>query len=324
MKKVVFVIILASVLGFLGWKYYQKDMAKNSSELTFYGNVEKRTVTLAFRFLGEIVKMPKDEGQSVKKGEKLAFLDTSYMKNNLRIAKANLAQNEALLEKLISGTRKEQINAYEASLQKAKAGLNDAKTTFLRQQKLRKKHATSKQNYDNALSAYNSAKAEVSLAQANLNLAIEGTRKEDIEAQKQTIESLKANINIIKLNIKNSVLIAPVNGTILTRYKEVGSIASPSERVLEIAKSDEFWVRAYVDEKNLGRIKVGQKVKVYSDVREKPYNGYISFISASAEFTPKNIETKTLRTDLVYAFRVVVTDADEMLKQGMPVDLRLK
>lgn len=324
MKKVVVVILLGVVLGFFGWKYYKQDKGENSGELTFYGNVEKRNVTLAFRFLGEIVKLPKDEGQKVSKGEKVAFLDTSYMQNNLLIAQANLAQSEAVLQKLKAGARKEEIEALKASVQKANAVLHEAKSTYLRQKSLRKKRATSKQSYDDALLVFNSAKADVSLAKANLNLALNGTRKEDILAQEQSVKKLKANVENIKLNIQKAVLISPANGTILERYKEVGSMVSPSEAVLEIAKSDEYWVRAYVDEKNLGRIKTGQKVSIYSDVREKPYGGYISFISSSAEFTPKNIETQTLRTNLVYAFRVIVTNADEMLKQGMPVDLRLR
>lgn len=159
-------------------------------------------------------------------------------------------------------------------------------------------------------------------ALANYTLKKNGTRKEDIQIQEANLQALVANEKIIKKNIADSVLISPIDGVILTRYKEPGATASANESVLEIAKNDELWVRAYVDEQHLGEIVQGEKMFIYTDSREKAYEGYVGFISPVAEFTPKNIETQALRSDLVYRFRVIVQNPDKKIRQGMPVTLK--
>ena len=125
------------------------------------------------------------------------------------------------------------------------------------------------------------------------------------------------------LYLNDSVIKAPVDGVILTRFKEIGAITNAGESILEIAKTDEFWVRAYIDEKNLGNIKPGLKMSIQTDSRSENYEGVIGFISPVAEFTPKNIETQELRADLVYSFRVIVKNPDDKIRQGMPVTLKI-
>lgn len=115
---------------------------------------------------------------------------------------------------------------------------------------------------------------------------------------------------------------APTDGTVLSRYVENGSVVVPAQTILEIALQDEYWVRAYVSEAQLGRIKQGEKMLVQSDARSEPYKGFVGFISPVAEFTPKNIETPELRPDLVYRFRVIITDPTPELKQGLPVTVK--
>lgn len=323
MKKIIFVIIILS-LGFFGYKYYEKQNSLKNGDLVFYGNIDMQTSNLAFKFLGKIVEIKKDEGEKVTKGEELASLDKSYLLNQLNNLNSQIKLNEIKLQKLQKGFRPEEISKAKANLDIVNAELVEAKSSFERQAKLIKSKATSQDTYTKTKAKFDMTKAKFALAKANYEMMKNGYEKEDIQAQKEFIDSLKINAQKIELDIKNYTLTSPINGVILTKHKEVGEIASPSEPVLEIAKIDNFWVRAYIDEPLLGKIKLGDKMEIFTDLRKEPYNGHISFISTIAEFTPKNIQTKELRADLVYRFKVTFDESDELLKQGMPVHLKLK
>lgn len=350
MKKFILFIILSSL--FFGSWYYYNNNNNNKKEINFYGNIDKRTVTLSFRYLGEITNIIKDEGDNVLKNEKIIFQDTSYIENSIKTLKETLKAKNEILKKYKNGYREEEIEKAIASYQTAKAKIKEINATikrtkenyknnlliYNRQKELFKKGSTPKQTYTNAKSmlAISKATYEESIAilkttktnlkfyKANLNLLKNGYRQEDIKALSFERNALIEKINKLKIDLKKSILISPVNGVIINKFKEIGSIASPSEPVIEIANMDEIWVRTYTDESYLGLLKRGMGVFIYSDVRKKPYNGHISFISNIAEFTPKNIQTQKLRTDLVYRFRVIIDDNDGKLKQGLPVNLKLK
>ena len=122
------------------------------------------------------------------------------------------------------------------------------------------------------------------------------------------------------MRLEDTTLKSPSDGVILTRAQEPGAILPIGATVLTVSLKEPVWIRAYVSEPNLGRIHQGAKVEIRTDSRpNQPYAGTIGFISPRAEFTPKSVETSELRTSLVYRLRVVVTNADDGLLQGMPV-----
>ncbi|MCD8024413.1 MAG: efflux RND transporter periplasmic adaptor subunit [Candidatus Gastranaerophilales bacterium] len=126
------------------------------------------------------------------------------------------------------------------------------------------------------------------------------------------------------INLNDTKLYAPYDGIILSRIREKGSILSTNDIVYSISMIEPVWIRAYVEEKQLGRIKLGQKALVYTDARPKnPYIAHVGFVSPVAEFTPKTVETTTLRADLVYRLRIIIDKTDPFLRQGMPVTVRL-
>ena len=293
----------------------------NNGEI-FYGNIDRQTQALSFEFPGRIKNLLKDEGDFVKKGEALAVLDDEYLQNALVQLDAQIAQNKAILEKLENGYRYEDIDQAKAEAAKSEANLNEAKKTFERQKQLLNTNSTSKQNFDTAKAKFELAVAAASAAKSNLSKLENGYEKLDIKAQKSLVELLEAKREKINIDLKNSVIVAPNNGTVLTKFKENGENAGAHEPVYEIAKVDDFWVRAYVDEKNLGLFEVGDKMEIYTDFREKPYAGHISFIATVCEFTPKNVQTIDLRTNLVYRFKVNFDEIDDKIKQGVPVHVK--
>ncbi len=318
------IIIALSILGLslIGWKVYSKFFANRNPEIKYYGNVDTRTVMLGFRFLGEIKNIEKDEGMVVTKGEKLVELVDDNLQNSLQEVNANINVAQAELKKLKSGFRVEEKNEAKAQMLEAQANLSRAKDVYDRQSRLVKTHATSEENYIGSESAYKQAQAQLDKTKAQYELRNNGYRIEDIEAQEAKLKSLQSQAEKLKVDIRDSVIVAPVDGVILSRFKEPGSVVNPGENVLEVAKTDEYWIKAYVDETNLGKVKPGEKMLIYTDSRKEPYSGYVGYIAPNAEFTPKNIQTEELRADLVYRFRVIVKNPDNSLRQGMPVTLQ--
>ncbi|MDN6682449.1 MAG: efflux RND transporter periplasmic adaptor subunit, partial [Enterobacterales bacterium] len=150
-----------------------------------------------------------------------------------------------------------------------------------------------------------------------------GNRPQEIEQAQAALAQAQAAADQAELNLKDTQLFAPSTGTVLTRAVEPGTMLASGSTVFSVSLTRPVWIRAYVSEENLSRAIPGTEIEIYTDGRpDKPYHGKIGFVSPTAEFTPKSVETPELRTALVYRLRVIVTDADDSLRQGMPVTLR--
>lgn len=268
-KAIVFILLLTIIIG--GYAIWQGRKAEEQNGvLTLYGNVDIRDVALGFRVAGRISEMRFEEGDKVKQGTVLATLDKTPFEESLAIAKAELAETEAV-----------RVNAEKS---------------YSRRAELVKTGGISKSDFDEALAARDQAVARVATAGARIEQA--QTQLEDAEIH------------------------APCNGTILTRVCEPGSIVAIGSPVYTLALDNPVWIRTYVDESNLGNIYPGQKAHVSTDTGGS-YEGQIGFISPQAEFTPKNVETTQLRTNLVYRLRIIVDNPDNGLRQGMPVTVTI-
>ncbi|MFX4230968.1 HlyD family efflux transporter periplasmic adaptor subunit [Aliarcobacter butzleri] len=323
MKKKLTIALIILLISFISYKIYSNIFLKNENNLTFYGNIDTRTVNVGFRFLGKIENITKDEGEIVKKDEFLVKLDTASLEKSLEELNEKIFASKLELSKLQTGYRQEEILEAKAAMEEAIENLNKTKDTYNRQANLFKTKSTSEENFTISQLNYKQALATLDKAKALYELRKNGYRDEDIKIQESNLKSLEIQAEKLKIDLNDSVIKAPVDGVILTRFKEIGAITNAGESILEIAKTDEFWVRAYIDEKNLGNIKPGLKMSIQTDSRSENYEGVIGFISPVAEFTPKNIETQELRADLVYSFRVIVKNPDDKIRQGMPVTLKI-
>jgi HlyD family secretion protein len=320
----VIILGIVAVLSIAGWFLYQQFTATPQRILTLQGNIDIRQVNVGFRVTGRVKEMKLEEGDVVHAGDLIATLDDVPYQDQVRLAEAQVAQAQANYSKMVNGYRPEEIEQAKAQLAQAKANYQNALRYFERQDALQQSHVISKSDYDNALASRDSLKGQVDLSQANLNLELAGNRFEDIDSAKAQLENSKANLATARQNVDDCKLFAPVDGVIITRALEPGTIVSTSSVIYSICQNEPVWVRTYVDERDLGRIYPGMKALVYNDTDPNhPYVGQIGFISPVAEFTPKNVETRELRTDLVYRLRVIVAKPDRYLRQGMPVTLRM-
>src|SRR3546814_2273344 len=168
------------------------------------------------------------------------------------------------------------------------------------------------------------AAAAVVAAREELRLLEEGTRVEDLAVARANLKAAEADLSMARTALEDTQLRAPSDGIILSRVRERGAITSPGDTVYVLSLTRPVWIRTYVPEALLGRIHPGMEVEVVSDsAPDRPYRGQIGFVSPVAEFTPKSVETPELRTDLVYRLRVIIGQADDGLRQGMPVTVRL-
>jgi len=163
-------------------------------------------------------------------------------------------------------------------------------------------------------------------------IGVGGVSQEDLETAQTHRDALwadllqaKAALQAAMDNLCYTEVFAPTDGFILTRIREPGSVVNPSEPIYSLSVASPVWIRAYVDEPNLGEIYYGMPVEIFTDVRGGPtYTGQIGYISPMAEFTPKTVQSTELRTDLVYRLRIYADNPDQFLKQGMPVTVKLR
>src|SRR5690606_35741806 len=190
-----------------------------------------------------------------------------------------------------------------------------AQNFYARQQGLWKSRTISANDLENARSSRDQAQATLKSAQDKLSQYRTGNRQQDIAQAKASLEQAQAQLAQSELDLQDTTLIAPSDGTLLTRAVEPGSMLNAGSTVLTLSLTRPVWVRAYVDERNVSQAQPGREILLCTDGRpDKPYHGKIGFVSPTAEFTPKTVETPDLRTDLVYRLRIVVTDADDALR----------
>jgi HlyD family secretion protein len=324
MKKRIILLAVALLVIGGGWFGYQQWASRKHEPLNIEGNVDIRQVNLGFRVSGRIREMRFEEGDAVRAGDLIARLDEGPYQDQVNLAKAQLAQSTANLKKAMNGSRPQEIDQARAQVAQAQANVENAELTFQRESELRKTNAISKQEFDNATASRDANRAQLRSAQANLALLEAGSRQEDIDAARAQVQHDKANLETAEVNLSDCQLLAPTDGVIITRALEPGAIVAAGTSVYSLCLYSPVWIRSYIDERDLGRIYPGMKALVYTDTHpERPYEGQIGFISPVAEFTPKIVQTRELRTDLVFRLRVVVQQPDRYLRQGMPVTLKL-
>ncbi len=271
-----------------------------------------------------------------------------------RKAELNLAQSK--LDELLNGSRKQEIQQSAAAVTDATSQLEFARLDWERAQTLYKNDDISKQQYDQARTKFESATAMLRQAQEKDSMVKEGPRKEDIAgaradvaraqaavqtaeanrlevkrheqelgARQAEIERTQAQAGISQKQLSDTEIRTPIDGVVLVKSSEPGEVLAAGTTVVTIGDLEHPWLRAYINETDLGRVKLGQKVKLSTDsFPGKVYWGTISFISSEAEFTPKQIQTKEERVKLVYRIKIEVDNKEHELKNNMPVDAEIQ
>jgi HlyD family secretion protein len=274
------------------------------------------------------------------------------VEREIELRTAELRAVEAQLREATNGARPQEIQQSEAALLEARTQLAQAKSDWDRAQKLFADEDITRAQYDQFKTRFDSATALVRQVEMRTSIVKEGPRAETIEllraqqaraqaalkaaennrlevrrreqealSRRAEIERAKAQVNIVDVQIADTTAEAPVDGVVLTRNVDLGEVVNAGTPVMTIGDIRKPWMRAYITEKQLGRVKLGDKVTVTSDSYPgKTYVGRVSFISSEAEFTPKQIQTAEERIKLVYRIKVELDNPNQELKLNMPVD----
>ena len=288
------------------------------------GTVDAREVALAFQVGGRLLSLHVDEGDAVKRGQPIAELDPVDYQLALQRAQAEAASAKMVLAALQAGTRPQALRVAEAAVVQAQSELQFADAELKRTTSLAPQQLASQEQLDQTQLRYNVASSALDQSRHNLDLLREGARREDIERARADLAARQAALASAQRMLDYNKLITPVDGVISLRMVEAGQVVGAGQAVLRVTELSKPWVRTYLRESDLARVKLGQPAKVHVDgLPDKTFEGRLSFISPEAEFTPKTVETRELRVDLVYLVKVEVDNPNGLLKVGMPADVML-
>lgn len=281
----------------------------------------------------------------------VAKLESGSRPQEIEQAKALATALRHVVDKLRTGSRPEEIAQAEANLRFAAAERDNTQHKFQRVKSLLETRAVSQEEFDNASAALKTAEARLSVTQKALelvragprhedvaeaesrlaaqeqllSLVIAGPRQEEIDEAKARLAAAQAQWMALRQQLQDAELVSPIDAIVRSRILEPGEMASPQKPVLSLAVDRPKWVRAYVNERQLGLIRSGMAASVLVDsFPGTSFEGWLGFISPMAEFTPKPIQTEELRTSLVYEVRIFVPDPDDSLRLGMPVTVRIE
>jgi HlyD family secretion protein len=277
---------------------------------------------------------------------------TETIGGDIALKRAELAAAEARLLELKNGSRPQELEAARAVAAEAEAQSKQAQSDWERAQRLYKNDDISTAQHDQFRTRSEAAAATLRRARQQLKLVEEGPRQEQIQQQRAAVDRAKAALRLAetnKLDLKrrqdelsmrqaeiarakaqagvlavqmdDRTLVSPIAGVVMAKSAEMGEVLAAGATVVTLGEIDKPWVRGYVSESSLGRVKLGKQVSVTTDsFPGKQYKGRITFISSEAEFTPKQIQTQEERQKLVYRIKIEVENPNRELKSNMPVD----
>jgi HlyD family secretion protein len=288
------------------------------------GTLEADEVDLSFQVSGRIAELRVDEGARVALGDLIAALDALDYQLALQRAEAEAKATAATLAALEAGTRVQELRVAEATVDQARSRVEFARAEIRRVSELIPRKLASQQQLDQAHLQLEVAVADLAQAEQRLQLLREGPRREDIDKAAAELAARRQAVALARLQLDYTTLESPVAGTVSVRLAKAGEVVSVGRPIVRVAVLATPWVRAYLNETDLARVKLGQKALVQVDgLPNQVFQGRLSFISPVAEFTPKTVETRELRVDLVYRIKVAVDNPEGLLKIGMPADVVL-
>ncbi|MCE5250162.1 efflux RND transporter periplasmic adaptor subunit [bacterium] len=286
---------------------------KNGNEQAFTGSgtFEATKVLVSSQSAGELKGVFFEEGDLVAKDKTLAETDVENLRLQRNVTAASLDELEWNTK-----TSDREIAAATEQVTQASATLDNTRRTRDRLASLFEQGAATRETLD---------KAETELTVAASRLKAAENQLAGFKAKKETIkagmERVNASLKLLDYQIEKGTVVTPLDGVIIEKYVEQGELANPGTPICSIADLSSMWLTIYVSEPMLGLIKIGSKAKLRIDSHpDRTFDGTVTWISEEAEFTPKNVQTKESRVELVYAVKITVDNSAGIFKIGMPAD----
>lgn len=325
-RPVVVLIVLAVIAYFVIDHFINGANNGNNPDLVeTSGVVEAIEVRVGTKVPGTIVELLVEEGDQVEKDQLIARIDDIDLRIQLEGAEAAVEQAKALYSDTLKGLRPEEIDQLESVAALKKAQLEKAQLDYNRKNELSGSGVTPVHETDMAEKQMEMAQKDYDTAVEQLRIARMGGREDQQRAASWALRRAEATVEELQKKISDSEIRSPVEGRVSIKNMEEGEIAAAGSTIVTIIDLKRPWVRGFVPEYKLGRVKLGMEAEIYSDsYTGKKYIGTIRYISPEAEFTPKNVQTQEERVKLVYAVKIYIDNPEQELKPGMPVDAVIK
>jgi HlyD family secretion protein len=324
--RIVGIAVLAAVVSLLWWRFGPiSERNANQSRILATGTIEATEVEVSAELGGTIENLLVDEGYRVERGQPVAKIEDSQLEAEALRAEAALESARAALEDLEAGARSEELQRARARVELARATLALAETEWQRADRLFKDGVLSEGQRDNARTSLDVAKSQHDVAAEELKLLEAGARPDQIKAARWQLKQAEAALRLARVRLEKTNISAPISGTVLVKSSEEGEVISPGVPIVTIADLGDMWVKIYIDEVDIGTLRLGQRARVRVDsFPGKEFSGKVTYISDEAEFTPKNIQTREDRVKLVFAVKIGIDNAGGLLKPGMYADIELE
>jgi len=284
------------------------------------GHIEATEVRLAPKVGGRLEQAPFEEGDSVSSGAVVARLNADDAEHQLAQARADVEAADAQLRLLLAGTRAEDLRRAEDQLAQAQAELDAARRDLDRLTGLAERGTATEKARDDAATRREVADRAVAAARSQLDKLIAGPRRQEIEVARARRAASEARVAAVEQQIIDATVVSPTDGVITHRVAEPGEVLAPGSVIAVLTVLDRPWLTVWIDEPSLSRIRLGDAVEVRVDGRSETFPGTVSFVSPTAEFTPKNVQTPEERAKLVFRVKVRLDNSDGIFKPGMPAD----
>ena len=320
-KKAVIGIAVVGILAAAAIAVLRLRGPKESGTVRISGNIEVTRVEVSSRIPGRLAERRVDEGMEVSRGQFVARIDASDLEREVGVRRAELSVADAALRDLLAGSRPQEIEAARAALASAEADAARLEQDYARNEELFRREIIARQAFEAAKAAHEVARARTREAAERLRLVEEGPRKETIAQARARVEQAGQALELARTRLSYAEIVSPLKGMVLSKNVEPGDYVAAGTPIVTVGELDNVWLRGYIEETDLGRVKIGQPAVVSTDsFPGKRYEGRVSFISQQAEFTPKTVQTRKERVKLVYRVKIDVPNPARELLPGMPAD----
>ncbi len=320
-KGKIFLIALAALLAAGFYSIDREFFQAGEEKIKASGTIEAASVDLYAKLAGSIGNLAIKAGDTVRKGQLVAELNRSDLAAQRERDELGVLKSEAGLADLLSGARVQEVREAEANAGIALASFDRATDEMIRLQSLLEEGAITRMEYEKACTEVEICENQLQAAQARVDLLLDGSRREVVNAARMEVDRNKAILKATDAMLEDLKIYSPLDGAVLSKNFETGEYVMPGASLATVVNMEDLWIKVYIPTDDLPKVALGQKVSFTVSGWPESFEGVVEEIAVKGEFTPKTIQTKQERTNVVFAVKIGISNEGGILKPGMPADV---
>ncbi len=319
-KKNAAILVLIILVAACIWLVNDKLLERGNT-ITATGTIEATSVSITTRLAGPIIEIYFSENDKITKGDLVAEQERNDLSAQRERDALALTKAETALRDLLSGAQTEEIDSAQSAVNIALKKVETAEADYMRIKALYEQGGCSKVEYEKYETQYEVSKNELQSAESNLSLVKSGARNTQIDIARTEVKRCTAIFTASDAILSDLKLYSPISGTLITKNYEIGEYVQPGTPIFTVANLEDLWIKVYVPTDDLPKIELGQQVTFTVSGIDTVFDGTVKKIADTGEFTPKTIQTKKERTNIVFQVEIEIGSSNGILKPGMPADV---